>query len=116
MIIVTARILFESQAHRDRAVEASTPVQVATRTEESGCLMYCFAPDPVVPAEIQVFELWTDADSLAAHFTHPNYIAMARALGSGGGFLQSINRQYKADDRGSVYDERGKPRSDALKE
>ena len=114
MIIVTARLVFETQEHRDRAVQASTDIQEKTRIEEPGCQMYCFAPDPVVPTEIQVYELWDDAASLADHFTHPNYAAMVEALGSAGGLLDSINRQYVADDRGTVYDENQKPRTQAL--
>ena len=57
MIIVTARLVFETQEHRDRAVVTSTEPQAKTRDEEAGCLMYCFAPDPAVPTEIQVYEL-----------------------------------------------------------
>ena len=114
MIIVTARLVFETQENRDRATEASRRVQAATRAEEPGCLMYCFAPDPAVETEIQVYELWEDAASLEAHFAHPNYRGMAKALGSAGGLLESINRLYVADDRGTVYDEHGKPRIHAL--
>ena len=114
MVIVTARLVFETQEHRDKAVVASTDIQAATREEEAGCHMYCFAPDPCVPTEIQVYELWDDAASLAEHFKHPNYAAMVKALGSAGGLLASINRQYVADDRGTVYDEDQNPRTDAL--
>jgi quinol monooxygenase YgiN len=114
MIIVTARLVFETQENRDRAAAASSDVQAATRAEEPGCLMYCFAPDPAVPTEIQVFELWEDPTSLEAHFAHANYLAMVKALGKAGGLLQSINRMYVADDRGTVYDEDNKPRIHAL--
>lgn len=115
MIIVTARLVFESEAARDAAVAATVDVQKATRDEEPGCLMYCFGPDPAVPNEIQVYELWTDADSLDAHFTHPNYGAMVAALHGVEGFRESVNRLYVADDRGTVYDETGAPRIDALR-
>jgi len=114
MIIVTARLVFETREHRDRAAEGSSEVQAATRAEEPGCLNYCFAPDPAVPTEIQVVELWQDTASLEAHFTHPNYFGMVKALAEAGGFLASINRLYVADDRGPVYDDDGKPRIDAL--
>jgi len=114
MIIVTARLVFETQEHRDRATEASAEIQGKTRDEEPGCLMYCFAPDPVVPTEIQVYELWDEPASLEAHFEHPNYAAMVQALQSAGGLLDSINRQWVADDRGTVYGEDGKPRIQAL--
>ncbi len=114
MIIVTARLVFETRAHRDRAAERSSAVQAATRADEPGCLAYCFAPDPVVATEMQVFELWEDAASLEAHFAHPSYAAMVKALAEAGGFVASINRLYVADDRGPVYDEDGTPRIHAL--
>ena len=114
MIIVTARLVFETQEHRDRAIEISADIQAISR-EEPGCLMYCFAPDPVVPAEIQVYELWETPESLGEHFKHPNYAAMVAALQSAGGLLDSINRQWVADDRGTVYGEDGAPRIDALR-
>ena len=114
MIIVTARLVFETQEDRDRATVASTEAQAKTRDEEAGCLMYCFAADPAVPTEIQVYELWETPASLEAHFAHPNYAGMVQALGSAGGLLESINRQYVADDRGTVYDEDQKPRIHAL--
>lgn len=114
MIIVTARLVFKTQEDRDRATLASTEPQAKTRDEEPGCLMYCFAPDPAVPTEIQVYELWEDPASLEAHFKHPNYAGMVQALSSSGGLLESINRQYVADDRGTVYDEDHKPRIQAL--
>ena len=76
--------------------------------------MYCFAPDPAVPAEIQVYELWEDPASLEAHFKHTNYAGMVQALGRAGGLLESINRLYVADDRGTVYDENNKFRIHAL--
>ena len=82
MIIVVAALEFEDQASRDAAVEKTADIQMATRQEEAGCHAYCFAPDPSVPTRIQVYELWEDSDSLAAHFKHPNYDAMVAALSS----------------------------------
>ncbi len=69
MIIVVAALGFANQQDRDRAVALTADVQMATRVEERGCRDYCFAPDPSVPTRIQVYELWDDSDSLAAHFT-----------------------------------------------
>ena len=114
MIIVTAILSFETRADRDRAVEATVDVQRATRDEEAGCRAYCFAPDPAEPTHIQVFELWSDAESLAAHFEHPNYAAMVEVLGRSGGFLESRNRLYAADDRGPVYGDDRRFRFDAV--
>lgn len=115
MIIVTARLVFETEEARDAAVKASIAVQTATREDEEGCEMYCFGADPAVPTEIQVYELWTDADSLEKHFSHPNYAAMVAALHSVSGFVESVNRQYVADDRGTVYNTDKTPRIDALR-
>ena len=76
MIIVVAALEFDSQEDRDHAVAITVDVQLATRNEEAGCRDYCFAPDPAVPTRIQVYELWDDGESLAAHFNHPNYQKM----------------------------------------
>jgi quinol monooxygenase YgiN len=114
MIIITATLSFESEADRDRAVALTAHVQKATRDDERGCLAYCFAPDPVEPTHIQVYELWTDADSLAAHFDHPNYARMVEVLRTSGGFRHSENRLYAADDRGPVYGADGAFRFDAV--
>ena len=82
MIIVVAALGFETEADRDHAVAITADVQMATRVEEPGCHDYCFAPDPAVPTRIQVYELWEDSDSLAAHFRHPNYHKMVELLGA----------------------------------
>ncbi|MFT4614655.1 MAG: quinol monooxygenase YgiN [Bacteroidia bacterium] len=102
MIIVVAKITFPQQADRDKAVELSAPVQLATREQEPGCLAYCFSADPCDPLAIQVYELWQDSDSLAAHFEHPNYLAMVELLGKVG-FLESINRAYLTQRDEPVY-------------
>ena len=116
MIIITATLSFETEADRDNAVNLTTAVQKATRDDEEGCLAYCFAADPVEPTQIQVYELWTDAEKLAQHFKHVNYTKMVEVLNSCGGFLSSENRLYAADDRGTVYDEDGAFRFDAVAE
>ncbi len=113
-VLVTAILSFETEADRDRAVQSSAEIQVATRDQEPGCRAYCFAADPGEPTHIQVYELWDDAQSLAAHFEHPNYAAMVRILGTTGGFLASENRMYAAEDRGTVYDAAGAFRSEAF--
>jgi quinol monooxygenase YgiN len=102
MIIVVAKITFPNQADRDRAVELSKPIQLATREQEPGCQAYCFAADPCEPTAIQVYELWEDSESLVAHFTHPNYLAMVELL-SQSGFLESINRAYLSERNEPVY-------------
>ena len=106
MIIVVAALEFENQADRDRAVDLTRDVQLATREEEVGCHAYCFAPDPSVPARIQVYELWEDSDTLAAHFKHPNYDKMVEIL-QGAGIRESINQAYLVERGEPVYGPNG---------
>ncbi len=106
MIIVVAALEFETQEDRDKAVDLVRDVQLATRNEEPGCRDYCFAPDPSVPTRIQVYELWEDSDSLAAHFKHPNYDKMVERL-STAGIKQSINQAYLVERGEPVYGPNG---------
>ena len=106
MIIVVAALEFENQADRDHAVAITTDVQLATRVEEDGCYDYCFAPDPSVPTRIQVYELWEDSDSLAAHFEHPNYLKMVELLGAAN-IKESINQAYLVERGEPVYGPNG---------
>ena len=95
MIIVVAALEFENRQDRDKAVDATKDVQMATRVEEPGCQDYCFATDPAVATRIQVYELWEDSNSLAAHFQHPNYLKMVEVLNSAG-ITGSTNQAYLA--------------------
>ena len=110
MIIVVAALEFEDQAARDRAVELTSAVQLATRVEEAGCYDYCFAPDPSVPTRIQVYELWEDSDSLATHFDHPNYQKMVELLGQAG-IRESINQAYLVERGEPVYGPNGEKKT-----
>jgi quinol monooxygenase YgiN len=106
MIIVVAALEFDNQADRDHAVAITADVQMATRVEEAGCRDYCFAPDPSVPTRIQVYELWEDSDSLAAHFNHPNYLQMVELL-QNANIRQSINQAYLVERSEPVYGPNG---------
>lgn len=106
MIIVVAALEFESEQDRDRAVALTREVQLATREEEPGCHAYCFAPDPAEPSRIQVYELWEDSDSLAAHFLHPNYQKMVELLQSAR-IRESVNRAYLTTADEPVYGPNG---------
>lgn len=106
MIIVVAALEFENQENRDRAVELTADVQMATRVEEAGCHDYCFAPDPSVPTRIQVYELWEDGDSLASHFKHANYQKMVDLLATAN-IKESINQAYLVERGESVYGPNG---------
>jgi quinol monooxygenase YgiN len=111
MIIIAGTIDFADQAARDKAVEGGRDLQQATRDDEPGCLAYCFAPDPCVANRIQVYELWTDQASLAAHFEHPNYLNMRTFLGSCG-LTGADNKKYRCDLAEPVYDATRTPRAD----
>ena len=80
MIIIAGTIDFADADGRDEAVPQAVPFQESTRTDEPGCLGYSFAPDTGSPTPVQVFELWEDEAALAAHFEHPNFIAMGELL------------------------------------
>lgn len=111
MIIISAEIDFASQEQRDAAVEASKDLQQSTRDDEPGCLAYCFAADPCNPMRVQVYELWEDEPSLAAHFEHPNYHGM-RAKLADSGLTSAVSRKYRSDLDEPVYDDTHTPRAD----
>ena len=110
MIIVVAAIEFGSQGDRDRTVSLISELQLRTREEEPGCYDYCFAPDPAVPTRIQVYELWEDSASLAAHFQHPYYDEMASLL-QDAGMVSSTNQAYLIERGESVYTDSGEKKT-----
>ncbi len=111
MIIIAGTIDFDSPESRDRAVDVGRSLQQATRDDEPGCEAYCFAADPCEPTRVQVYELWRDEPSLAAHFEHPNYLAMRDALG-GSGMVAADVRKFRCDLAEPVYDDTMTPRAD----
>ena len=110
MIIVVAALEFGSEEHRDKAVAVTADVQRLTREEEPGCHDYCFAPDPAIPTRMQVYELWEDSESLAAHFQHPYYERMAGLL-QGVGIVSSTNQAYLVERGEPVYAEDGEKKA-----
>ena len=111
MIIIAGTIEFVDQAARDAVCEASVALQQAPRDEEPGCRAYCFAPDPAQPTVVQVYELWDDEASLAAHFQHENYFNMGKLLRESG-MVGADNRKYRCDLSEPVYDTEHVPRAD----
>ncbi|MBI1181800.1 MAG: hypothetical protein GC201_14720 [Alphaproteobacteria bacterium] len=108
-VIIHAHIDFADEATRDEAIRQCAPVQWKTRTEEPGCLEYCFAADPCVPTRINIHELWEDHDSLHAHFAHHYYDQMRQIFGP----LKptgSWNRMFEVGKDSSVYEPGGKIR------
>jgi quinol monooxygenase YgiN len=111
MIVVAGWLDFTSSEARDHAVAEGRAVQQATRDTEPGCLAYSFAPDTGVANRVQVFELWADTESLAAHFDHPNFLAMReilRRFERGG----SSVAKYRCDLSEPIYDDQRTPRAD----
>ncbi|MDA8851847.1 antibiotic biosynthesis monooxygenase [Hyphomicrobiales bacterium] len=110
MIIISAVLDFESKESRDKVIEITADIQLATRNEEAGCISYCFAADPCVDNRIQVYELWEDEDSLVAHFSHHTYFKMVEALNSVG-IRNTENQMYLIEKHKPVYDENGNSRT-----
>lgn len=102
LIAVEAAIVVADASRRDEVVAASARWQEATRNEEPGCLVYCFAADPVRADLIQVYELWADEASLAAHFEHVNYLTMREVL-NGAGLVSAVSRKMRIDVTAPVY-------------
>lgn len=102
LIAVEAAIVVADATRRDEIVAASVHIQAATRNDEPGCLVYSFAADPVVADLIQVYELWADEASLAAHFEHPNYTAMREFLNSAG-LASAVSRKHRIEATAPVY-------------
>jgi quinol monooxygenase YgiN len=67
-------------AVRDRLVESTAELQQATARDEPGCLAYTMSADPARPGRISIVELWESAETLDAHFQHPNFHATGAAL------------------------------------
>jgi quinol monooxygenase YgiN len=101
-VIVIAGTIDVPAETRDAVVAESAALQQATREQEPGCLAYCFAADPVVPGRIQVYELWSDAASLDAHFQHANYHGMRALLGRSG-LRGADTRKFRIDASDPVY-------------
>jgi quinol monooxygenase YgiN len=86
---------------RDVLVSSTIELQRATRQDEPGCLVYTIAADPVLPGRIQIVELWESADTLDAHFQHPNFRATGEALRAAPR-LGGTAMKYRIDASGEV--------------
>ncbi len=96
---------------RDACLAAIAELQLATRRDEPGCLAYVFSADPVTPGRIVVYERWESAESLLAHFQHPNYHATRQQLGAFGLTGATVER-FRVDAAAPVYDPDGVARVD----
>lgn len=100
--IIIAGEIFLPPERRADCLAASAPLQEATRRDEPGCLAYVFSADPLRPDVIAVYERWTDADSLAAHFEHPNYLGMRQVFAEHG-ITGATPMKYRVDATAPVY-------------
>jgi quinol monooxygenase YgiN len=101
VIIITGTISIDP-AKRSGCLDATVPLQAATRRDEPGCLSYVFAPDPVDDSAISVCELWDSADNLNAHFLHPNYFGMRQLFGEWA-ITGAVTAKHRVDATAPVY-------------
>ncbi len=106
LIAVEAAITIADPSTRAELLERTAPIQQATRDDEPGCIVYCFAADPCQDDLIQVYELWESEESLAAHFHHQNYVDMRTMLGAGG-LTGAVSRKHRIDATAPVYGDDG---------
>ncbi len=102
LIAVEAAITIADPATRQALIEKTAPIQQATRDDEPGCIVYCFAADPCQDDLIQVYELWESEAALQAHFAHPNYTDMREMLGAGG-LVSAVSRKHRIEKSAPVY-------------
>jgi quinol monooxygenase YgiN len=107
LIAVEAAITIADASTRQQLLERTAPIQQATRDDEPGCLVYCFAADPCQDDLIQVYELWESEEALEAHFEHQNYVDMRTMLGEGG-LTGAVSRKHRIDATSAVYNAQGK--------
>jgi quinol monooxygenase YgiN len=67
-------------AVRDELVASTVDLQRATQLDEPGCVVYTIAADPADDGRIRIVELWESAETLDAHFEHPNFHATGAAM------------------------------------
>jgi quinol monooxygenase YgiN len=108
LIAVEARITISDPSTREALLARTAPIQRATRDDEPGCVVYCFAADPCEPDRIQVYELWESEEALAAHFEHRNYKDMRAMLGAGG-LVSAVSRKHRIDASAPVYNAEHRP-------
>jgi len=102
LVAVEATIVLADASKRDEVIAETVPVQLQTRSDEPGCLAYCFAADPVRPDTIQAYELWESVDALDAHLHHEYYFAMRKLLGAAG-IASFRDRKHLIEKSAPVY-------------
>lgn len=67
MVIVGGTFEVEP-SERERFIAGRVDM-IRTSRGEDGCLEYTFAPDPIEPGRVILFERWTTQEALDAHIT-----------------------------------------------
>ena len=107
LIVIEAAIRLTDASKRHDLIQQTAPIQQATRDDEPGCLVYCFAEDPCEDDLIQVYELWESEEALDTHLDHPNYWNMRNTLGAGG-IAGVVHRKHRVDATAEVYNAEGR--------
>ena len=79
MLIIAGTITLAPE-QLDDALARALPFGETVRTEP-GCIEYLFTPNPAVPGELRLFEVWESEAALADHFTTPHMAAWQQAIG-----------------------------------
>lgn len=108
MIIIAGTIDLDPNRLED-ALSSAHHLIAGARTED-GCLDYTWAPDPLTPGRIYVYERWQDSDSLAGHFASHWYTDMRDHMGQFSITGVDVNK-YKGDVCEPVYDDNGVPQA-----
>lgn len=95
-VIVLAGSFRIAPEHRAEALAAAEAMIAATRAEP-GCIAYSFAVDLLDDHLIRVFEVFEDADALAAHRASP-HMATWRAQAAAIGLSERRMAQYDVAD------------------
>lgn len=109
-IIIIAGHMQIDPSKRAAALAAGRP-EIDGALTQPGCEAYVWTPDPHADDVIHVFERWSDADALAAHFAGPWYRGMLKVLGAHG-IRNAVVAKYRVDASEPVYDDTGRPRAD----
>ena len=79
MLIIAGTITVDPD-HLDDALALAIPFSETVRSEP-GCVDYLFTPNPAVPGELRLFEIWEDEAALAAHFDTPHMAVWQQQIG-----------------------------------
>ncbi len=79
MLIIAGTITLAPE-HLDDALALALPFGEEVRAEP-GCIDYLFTPNPAVPGELRLFEVWEDEAALQVHFTTPHMAEWQRQIG-----------------------------------